>query len=282
VAEPAPSPADAGPEAAEEAPVPDQPAASEPAAPRPVVVKDPLYPIEFRLPAPYWYYMDQAALAEQMKGGGGCAPPQQLPQNVLFVFGHRDAPAVGRLELGPRKAFLMRDKADLESYIDARMSLVTSQTGGILPDVKSEYGERDGMIFHRMDFEAPLKTRGGGCMSAPPPADQPEMRYVIVHYFVRPRDADVLSFMVFCYAQADVYEALEPELESILASVRYTGDVAAEFFEPNAPPEKLLTPEDAQAGQQKKSLLNTMMMPMLLVVVIWMMFRKKKPKAEAS
>jgi hypothetical protein len=254
-------------------------AAPVPPAVNPITVKDPLYPLEFRLPAPYWGYRDQQDLRQELSGRGGCAnPAQSVPQNLLFVFGHEDAALYGRLELGPR-SFLVRREDELEAYVDARAAVIQGQTGGTAQDVETEWSDEDGMLVHRLEFSAPLRTQGG-CAPAPPPqADGERMHYLVLHYFVRPRDADALCFYMFLFGADSVFEELRPEVDSILDSVRYNGELAADFFDPQAPPEKGLSPEDADTGQ-KKSPLGGLMMPVLLVLAIWMMMRRRKPKAE--
>lgn len=237
-----------------------------------VAVRDPLYRVEFKLPAPYWEYMDNKALSAQARGG--CQPPQ-VPEDLLFVFAHRDAPAGGRLELVER-SYLMRDRAALEDYMEARMAALSSQVGGVMQDVETSYKVEPGMITHRVAFSA--AARGpGGCAPAKAAADAPLMRYVIEHHFVRPEGADALLFTMFSYAPADVFEGLKPEFDLILGSFRYTGETAAEFFAPDAPEDKLLTPADADKGTRKGS---NWMLPVAMIFIVWMMFRRKKRKPE--
>jgi hypothetical protein len=245
----------------------------------PVTVKDPLYPLEFRLPAPYWDYRDQEDLRAELSARGGCAGPgQTVPENLLFVFGHKDAAVYGRLELGPR-SFLLRGKDELEAYTDARAAVIQSQTGGPAQNVQTHWLDKDGMLVHRLEFSAPLRARGGCGAPPPPQAGGERMHYLILHYFVRPRDADALCFFMFFYAPETTFRELQAEVDRIVDSVRYHGELAADFFDPQAPLEKAITAEDADTGQ-KKSPLGGFLMPALLVLAIWMMMRRRKPKAE--
>jgi hypothetical protein len=247
-------------------------AAAAPAGgPQPVVVRDPLYRLEFELPAPYWRAMDNRALAaEAQKAPGGCAPPQQVPDNLLFVFTDNDAPVLGRLELAER-SFLLRDKAGLEAYVDARMAAIASQVGGSMQEPTSAYTMDRGLITHRIDFTA--GGGGGGC--APGARGGPAMRYAIVHHFVRPKGADALLFVMYCYAPVDVFERLKPEIDFIIDSFHYTGEVDAEFFALDAPEDKLLTAKDAAKGKQGGF---NWLMPVALAAIIWLMLRRKKQK----
>ena len=250
------------------------PPAPQAEAVQPVVVRDPLYRLEFTLPGPFWRHMDNQELAAEAQGTpGGCAPPQQVPDGLLFVFTHEDASVLGRVELAQR-SFLLRNKASLEEYVDARMTAVGSQVGGAMQDAESSYTTREGLIIHRLDFTVPAGSGGGGC--APAAAGGPATRYAIVHQFVRPKGADCLLFVLYCYAPVEVFERLKPEIDSIADSFRYTGELDTTFFAPDAPEEKLLTAQDAAKGKQGGF---NWLMPVGLALVIWLMIRRKKEKA---
>ncbi|MHC4481189.1 MAG: hypothetical protein ACYS1C_09525 [Planctomycetota bacterium] len=248
------------------------PEAAAVAAPAPVVLQDPLYRLEFKLPAPYWEYFDPKQLAEEAPGG--CAAPRTSP-NLLFVLNHKDAPAnvwCEKLE----KPFLMRDKGDLEAFINAFVEGISSQTGG-LEGLEASYTQTGNPIIHRMTFAAPLRVRGG-CGRGARGGEQRKMRYLFVHYFVRPRDSDAMAFKVFCAAPAEVFEPLREEFEFIIGSLSYTGALAEEFFVPDAPENKVL---DAEAGRRAAGggRKFNWLLPVAIIVLIWIMLRRKKEKA---
>jgi len=263
---------DAEGEIADAAAAPERPGVPQ-EPPSPVVVRDPLYRVEFELPAPFWQQMDNQALAAQAEQAPAGCTPQQVPADLLFVFTHKDAPVLGRLELGER-SFLLRDKTGLEQYVDARVAAIGSQVGGAMQDSESSYAFSEGLITHRFDFTVPPQT-GGGCAMGAGAGGGPAMRYAIVQHFVRPQGADALLFVMFCYAPADAFLQLRPEIDAIVHSFRYTGELDAEFFAPDAPEAKLLTAADAAKGTQKGF---NWLMPVGLAVFIWLMIRRKKQK----
>jgi hypothetical protein len=262
--------------AGEQPGTPEQAAAAVPqpghpsAAPEPVSVQDPLYRLEFKLPAPYWRYYDPKQVASQMPPG--CTSPRMSP-NLLFVVNHEDAVAnVWGERLG--RTFLVRSKDELEAYVNAFVASVRAQAGGEVQDFSQSYSDIENPIVHRFEFTAP--QRSGAPCGAPPAANAPaRMHYLFLHFFVRPKGADAMAFRVFCAAPADVFEALRPEFEYIVGSLRYAGEVDAQFFAPDAPQDKLLTPKDAQQSGGK-SALSGFLFPAGLVIIIWMMLRRKK------
>lgn len=267
-----PAPAAHGTEPASPPAEPEQPAADAGAAaePAPIVVQDPLYRIEFQLPAPYWDYADREQLAARPQGG--CAAPR-TPQDLLFVLSHKDASALGRFELGPQ-SFLMRNKDDLETFVAAFTEAIRSQVGDLEEKTES-YPRTENPIVHRLEFTAAARGAGGCSMQRQPAGEQPKMRYTLVHYFVRPKGADAMVFKIFCAAPAEVFEELRPEFDFIIASLRYTGDVEAEFFAPDAPEDKVLSAKDAarSAGAARKT---NWLLPVAMILIVWMMLRRRK------
>jgi len=253
---------------------PDDPARAAD-APTAAVVRDPLYRLEFALPARFWRHVDNEELsAEARKTPGGCAPPPQVPDNLLFMFTHSDAPVLGRVELAER-AFLLRNRTGLEEYVDARIEAIASQAGGAMQDRQVSYAEQPGAIVHRLDFTVPAAPGRGGCV---PSGARPAMRYSIVHHFVRPAGADCLLFVLSCFGPADAFARLEPEVGLIVESFRYTGELQTEFFAPDAPEERLLTAADAAPARPGGF---NWLMPVAVAMLVWMMLRRRKQKAAA-
>jgi hypothetical protein len=244
-------------------------------APGPITIQDPLYRLEFKLPAPYWQHHDPKEMAG--RAPGGCAGPRVSP-NLLFVLTHKDAAAnVWAERLG--RPFLMRDKDDLEGYVNAFVEAVARQVGEV-EDLNVSYPQTANPVVHRASFVAPMRARGG-CGPRPAAGAEPQkMRYVFLHYFVRPKDADAMAFKVFCAAEAGLFEELEPEFDFIISSLRYTGEVDAQFFVPEAPEEKVLGPKEAARAAGARSRFSWML-PIALIMVIWMMMRRKKQQAPA-
>jgi hypothetical protein len=230
--------------------------------------------VEFNLPAPYWSYYDRQKLAAQAQGG--CMGPRTSP-NVMFVLEHKDAFARVWAERGSRP-FLMRDKKDLEAYVNAYVDAVRKQVRAQVEDAKSAYSAQEGMILHTFTFTVLPSAGGGGCaMQTAPAAEQREMRYVFVQCFVRRQDADAVEFRMFCMAPADAYAQLKPEFDYIIGSFRYSGPVADQFFVPNAPQDKVLTPRDAGRSAGGGGGTNyTLPIIIAVILIVWFVMRRRK------
>ncbi len=240
-----------------------------------ILMKDSARRIEFRLPAGYWEYYDPEALAAQAKGG--CAGPRVSP-NLIFVLNHKDAPANVWCEFGSR-SFLMRDENDLEAYVSAFTQAIRAQTGAVLEDVSDSYERRDGMILHRFGFTAPLPA-GRGCGARPPAGDLPRMSHLIVQYFIRPAGSDAMELKLSCVAPEDVFGELKPEFDFVVDSVRYSGQVDADFFVPAAPEDKVLSPAAAAKGAGAGGRSFSWLLPVALIVIVWLMIRRRKEPAK--
>lgn len=229
--------------------------------------------VEFNLPAPYWSYHDRQKLAAQAQGG--CMGPRTSP-NLMFVLEDKDALARVWAERGSG-SFLMRDKRDLEAYVNAYVDAVQKQARTQVEDTESAYSERGGMIVHTFAFTVLPSSGGGGCAMQAAPSEQRQMRYVFVQCFVRRKDAEAVEFRMFCMAPADVYTQLRPEFDYIIGSFRYSGPVADEFFVPSAPQDKVLTPRDAKRSAGGSGGSNYIL-PVIIAVmlVIWFVMRKRK------
>jgi len=245
--------------------------AQEPAPPAGIPVTSPENRIELRLPAAYW----DAQTGAQIAAGtpGGCAPTRVSP-DLLFVIRHLDALAEIWI-IRSEEPFLMRDKNDLEAVVNAFTGAIRDRLGETMSDVESEYEERDGMIIHRFAFTAPPQG-GGGCVPAQPAAEPQKLRFMLVHYFLRPEGEDAIFFRASCRATAETFEALEGEINFILSSLRFTGPVAENFFAPDAPQEKLLTADKAAKAVRRPSGVQGWMLAIGMMVIIWMLLRRRK------
>ncbi len=240
-----------------------------------LTVSNPAHSIEFRLPAPYWEAYDRGELSERFEGG--CAG-RRLPENLLYVASHKDAPCQVLIFTGNQR-FLMRNRDDLEAFVDASVEAVTERLGSGGELKNREYGELDGMITHRLAFTAPVRG-GPGCPAAGGGGGETSvMRYLFVYYFVRPAGEDAFRFEARCFAPVDPYDELEPEIELLVSSFRYTGETAESFFDADAPAEKVPTAEEARESTGEDGGIPGWLIAAGLIVIIWMLMRRKK-KAE--
>jgi len=256
-----------------QAPAQPPPKAETPRAeePAPIIVRDDANQLELKLPAPYWNYRDRRQLLSTTQGG--CARPR-IPESLLFVLEHKDALARAWCEKGTRP-FLMRDRGDLETFVNGFVEAIRKQVGAAIEDAEAVYQERDGMIVHRWAFTMPV--RSGGCGAQAPAGPQQKMRYVFVQYFVRPKDSDALDFKLLCMAPVEVMAELKPELEYIIGGFRYTGAVAEDFFVPDAPEGKV---PGAKGGEQAAGVSGAsrywLLLAVGLIVTVWLLSRRRK------
>ncbi len=233
--------------------------------------------LELKFPGAWWEVSTRMDLAK--RGGGGCAAPQ-VPDNVLLLCQHQDAP----LQLACIRGtdpFLMRNREDLEKFVAAVNEAMARQVGETMQVVEDEYDERDGMFLHRFLFTVVPSGGGGGCAPRPQQGDQPEkVSCLYVDYFLRPADSDARNFRIICYAPTPAFEEFRPEIDYITSNLTYTGELAQDFFVADAPQEKVPTAEQAEESVQQRRGGSSMWFIVGLMVLIWFMFRRKK-KAQA-
>jgi hypothetical protein len=235
------------------------------AVPPGLVVSDPASRAELSLPGGYWQCLSRSDLARQARGG--CAG--QVPPELLLVAAHKDAPAQVVLMAG-RRTFLMRSRDGLEAFIEASGADLARQLGKAGAVEESSYEDRDGVIVHRFAFSTAMASRGGA-------QAQQRVRGLAVDCFLRPAGEDARHYQIRCIAPEETYAQLEPEIEHIAGSFRFTGELAGEFFDAAAPPEKVLKPEDAVTPRGRSPLSSAVMVAMLALVAYLIFFRRKKP-----
>ncbi len=247
------------------------------AGPALVHIRDQADGVEFDLPAPYWKCLDRQALAAQ--SAGGCQGGGRLPPGLMFMLEDKDALARAQGERNAR-TFLMRDKKDLEAYVNAYVQAVAKLARSQVEETKPPYQDRGGMIVHEIQFTTTPQSGGTGGCSPQPGAALSTMRYMVVEYFVRRKDADAVEFRLFFMAPADVFDRLKPEFDHIRDSFRLTGPVAEQFFVPDAPANKVLTPKDAARSAGGGSSGNYVLPIVIGVFIIaWFILRRRKPAA---
>ncbi len=241
-----------------------------------VLVAEHLRDVELRLPAPYWQHQTREELARQSQGG--CGAPR-VPSDVLLVASHKDA--LVRLYVSDDGRFLMRNRDDLESYVGGVVAGFRERLSKQNQVLSKGFEERDGMIVHKCVVEDPIRA-GGGCMGqAGAPSRFRSVRYVVVNYFVRPAGQHATRFQMICMAPTSVWGKLKKEIDFVMDSFRYTGETAEEFFEPDAAPEDVPTPEQGAESMAGKSQFPTWLLVGGLILVIWLLLRRKKRKAES-
>ena len=202
-----------------------------------LLVSDSRHQVELRLPGPYWECRSPQQLAGQAPQGG-CAPTARGadPSLVLSVI-HKDAPAAVGLQAHPQR-FLARNKGDLESYVDALQQQLRQQAGTVR-NLRSQWMEQTperGAIINLTEF---TQVREDG-MNA---------HFFLARCFVRPEGEEVRMFQLLAVAPESELPWLRADLEEIISSFRFTGEPAAQFMAPDAPPEKLPSAKQPQAAQ---------------------------------
>ncbi len=232
--------------------------------------------IRFRLPGEWWEHYDRQELAGRLEGG--CAGGR-LPEELLHAAGHKDARAQVLLFRGGKR-FLMRDRDDLETFVNATVQTLTQRMGGAGQVHENAYVEDPpgGMIVHRFAFSAPLRG-GGGCGGMGQAGPELMLRYLFVDYFVRPAGRDARNFQIRCFAPEELWPDIGVEIESVVSSFRYTGTTAEGFFVPDAPEEKVLSAEQVAKSVEGRSPFPTWLLVAGLIFVVWLLLRRKRRAA---
>ena len=214
------------------------------------------------LPGLYWECKTPSELLAQSQAGG-CAQGS-APQGLIFIIRSKDAPAVVTLRVLPRR-FLMRGKDDLESYMTAQESLLKEKGGAALEFKEQSFGEVGGMVCRRALFE----TKGRGQTQT----------YLLVHYFVRPAREDAMIYQLAAMTLGDAYEEQRADIEHIVESFRFTGELAPAFFEPDAPAEKLPRPMDESPGPVAcGAQYSGLFLAVGLVVLVYLYMRRRSAR----
>jgi hypothetical protein len=240
---------------------------------RRVVVAAPLHRLELTLPAPYWSAQTGEELAQDVPGG--CAAQQPSP-NLLFVLRHKDALAEAWI-VRAENTFLMRDRNDLEQFVGGFADALRSQLGEDAPKLETAFSERDDMIIHRIS----VTTSGGGtggCAAPGQGGEAPAVRALIVDFFVRPEGEEATYFRASCRAPAETFAELETEFESILNSIRFTGQTAPNFFQPDAAVERVPTAEQAAKEVKGGRGSYSWILTAGLIMAIWLLLRPRRKK----
>lgn len=237
------------------------------------------------LPAAYWEYKDLSDLLAESQGGGGCgAPTASVPEEVVFEARHRDAATAGVRCLHAAQTFLLRNEEDMEDFVDRRMDAVRMQLGEAATLVSREFvpSESGNPIVHRARFELPMRQAAGpgGCAPAQAPAADeagPKVVVLVVDRFVRPKGGNIERYEVRVLALDKAWEQLESEIEMLLGSIRYTGELAQQFYEPDAPESSLPGAEAVEEGTKRPGT-PPWLIAIFVVSLLWMLFRRRKPR----
>ncbi len=231
-----------------------------------VIVEDGANGYRLSLPGAYWQCKTASRMASEVPARGCSGAGGAMPPGLLLVVQNKDAPAVASLELLPER-FLMRGRADLENYMEQRHRLLKERGGAAVEFGPSSYSERDGMIIPRATFTVSARDQG--------------QKYLLVHFFVRPKGEDARIYQLACIALEGDFERLREDFEHIAASFRFTGQVAAEFFVPDAPAERLPT------ARQPSSRVPAcgggyvgMLFAMLIVFAVYWMIRRRSSRPQ--
>ncbi|MDP6439805.1 MAG: hypothetical protein QGH74_09235, partial [Candidatus Brocadiia bacterium] len=105
-------------------------------------------------------------------------------------------------------------------------------------------------------------------------------RFVLVRYFVRAEDEDVRVFQLIAMATEEEFAWQEKDFEHVIDSFRFSGVPAAEFFEPDAPAEKLPSAQPAATSSRGPGQWIRGVLPgiILVVIVYWILMRRRRKK----
>lgn len=223
---------------------------------RHVVVEDPANGYRLSLPAPYWEFSTPAQVAAKMGAqsrGPGCAGAGRLPPGLLLVAQNKDAPVQVVLYLLPER-FLLRHRDDVDKFVKARQEQIRPPRGATVDFLDPSYTQATGSGTHRCTFVMSAKGQ--------------KVRGLLVHYFVRPKDEKVRVYRLECMAAEEEFEREREDIEHIVGSLAYTGELSAEFFAPDAAEDSL---PDAQAPAESAPACGEGYTGMLLAVVVVLM-----------
>lgn len=231
--------------------------------------------LRLRLPARYWRTMTREEIAEQARGG--CGAPQ-VPERLLLLLRHRDA-QVWLQVWRHAEGFQMRSRDNLERAEKEVTTKIKGQFGDDVPEIKTDHERRDGIIIYRHSYTA-ISRGQTGCAAGGDGQGKPQQIHVLIaDHYVRPADGDATLFRIRALAPAETYAALRPEVEFILSSIEYEGEPAADFFVPDAPEEKLLSPEEI-SEQPGGGGNYGWLIAAGAVMVVWFLLRRRKQKQE--
>jgi hypothetical protein len=242
-------------------------------------------PMAVTLPAPYWEFRNRQELARAMEENQGCGGSPDMMEELVWGMRHKDAPVQMQcLESSYR--FLLRDEAGLEDFINERLEFVMAQLGESVDLLDRGFvgeGDPGNPVVHSVSFDVPAQAgSAGGCGQQPPEQDQgPGYVVVLVDFFVRPKGQDLIRYELRCYAPKDAYEDLKEEIEFILGSVEYQGELADGFFAPDAPDDKLPGEEEVEESPGGGGKMG-FMVAAFVIAVIWMIMRRRKSGTEGS
>ncbi len=238
-----------------------------------LVIEDPENAFLLARPGHDWEAVTVHELEAQAQGGG-CARQGKLPPGFLLGMRNKDAEAEVVVQKLP-ETFLMRNEDDLENYIEAWGQMVKSRAGGSVGIAESSYEDRDGMILHRYVFSGVPSSggAGGGCRPAPSRPPEP-LTFMIAAFLVREQGGDARLYRIICTATEQVFDEQSEDFERLLASFRYTGTIAEEFFVPDAPEEKLLPVEEAEPSRKPAGSSFGVILAVLIVFFVYYVIRR--------
>ena len=257
----------APPEEVAEAPAPEDTPDEE------LTIEDPENAFRLVRPARYWEAVTVQELEAQAQGGG-CAGQQQIPPGFLLGMRNKDAEAEIVVQRLP-ESFLMRNVDDLENYVEAWGKMVKSRAGGSVDIAESSYGSRDGMMSHRYVFSGVPSSSGsgGGCSLAPRRPAEP-LKFLVASFFVREQGGEARLYRIICTATEQAFDDQSEDFERLVASFRYTGTIAEEFFVPDAAEDRLLPVEEAAPSQKPGGKSSGLILAVLIVFFVYYMVRR--------
>jgi len=178
------------------------------------------------IPAPYWRFKTPRQLREQRSQSlGGCAPGGGVPENLLLLIENKDAHGAGASLKRFEHGFRLRDNRDLRDYIARKENAVLDQMEGAGERTGSETIIQDGMAVYKAYYTFSEKGH--------------DIHVIMASFLARPPGEDVIVFEMQAFALDRWYDLLKEDLRSLINNFNYTGAVADQFFDPNAPEEKL-------------------------------------------
>ncbi len=186
-----------------------------------------------------------------------------MPESMLLMIENKDAHGTGvSLEKLPHR-FMLRDKSDLRDYVARQENAVLAQMEEKGDLVDSHIEILDEMVVYKSFYEFIEQDQ--------------DLRVILANYFVRPPQQDIIVFQLQAFALNEWYDLLEQDLKAMAGGFSYTGRVAEEFFQPDAPEEKLPSAHFERSGSppQCGGNISSIIFVCFSAIAVFLIFKKK-------
>ncbi len=233
-----------------------------------VLIEDHKHLYKLTLPAPYWdYKAPRQTEDDQPAGGGGCAQRRAMPTDLLIVINNKDAPTTGITFEKLGRSFLLRGEEDLDKFMEKQETSLRAQL------------QDKGEITH-MDIQQKNGMRTCTTSYSFRDVENDRNLYVtLVNFLIRPEGEEITVYQLQAFAPENWHGLIEDDFETIIDNFEYTGELAAKFFSPDAPEEKLPFPQNEEsdtAGPVWGGGYSGIFLAIIVAFFAYMIYKKKK------